>query len=66
MRRVWWIDVLECPECQGRMRILAAIHSREAIRAILECLDLSSRARPIAPAEAEPEPDDVDPDLGPA
>ena len=40
-------------------------NSREAIRAILECLDLPSRAPPIAPAEAEPEPDDMDPDLGP-
>ena len=48
------------------MRILAAIHSREAIQAILECLGLPSRAPPIAPAEAEPEPDDVDPFLDPA
>ena len=45
------------------MSILAAIHSREAI---LECLDLPSRDPPIAPADAEPEPDDLDPDLGPA
>ena len=48
------------------MRILAAIRSPEAIRAILECLDLPSRAPSIASAEAEPEPDDVDPDLDPA
>ncbi len=26
MRRVWSIDVLQCPQCGGRMRILAAIH----------------------------------------
>jgi hypothetical protein len=43
------------------MRILAAIHSPEAIRGILECLGLPTRAPPIAPAlelfeEAEPEP----------
>ena len=37
----------------GRMRILAAIHSSEAIRAILECLGLPSRAPPIGPAAAE-------------
>ena len=66
LKRVFRADVFECPECHGHMRILAAIHSREAIRAILECLDLPSRAPPIAPAEAEPEPDDMDPDLGPA
>ena len=45
---------------------VAAIHSREAIQAILECLGLPSRAPPVAPAEAEPEPDDVDPFLDPA
>jgi hypothetical protein len=34
------------------MRIVAAIHPPEAIRAILECLGLPSRAPPIAaPAE---------------
>ena len=35
MRRVWDLDVLECPRCFGRMRILAAIHSSVAIRKIL-------------------------------
>ena len=59
MRRVFEVDVLECPRCTGRMRILAAIHSIEAIRAILECLGLPTRAPPIAPpleASQEPEP----------
>ena len=50
MHRVWAIDVLECPRCLGRMRILAAIHPPDAIRAILECLGLPSRAPPIASA----------------
>jgi len=49
MRRVFEVDVLACPRCAGQMRILAAIHSTEAIRAILECLGLP-RAPPIAPA----------------
>jgi len=49
------------------LRILAAIHSPEAIRAILECLGLPSRAPPIAPAALDPETDgiehmDFDPD----
>jgi len=61
MRRVFEVDVLACPRCAGRMRILAAIHSPEAIRAILECLGLPTRAPPIAPAlelfeEPEPQP----------
>ena len=31
-RRVFAIDVLECPRCGGRLRILAAIQSPDAIR----------------------------------
>ncbi len=61
MRRVFELDVLQCPRCTGPMRILAAIHSTEAVRAILECLGLPTRAPPIAPAvelfeEREPHP----------
>ena len=47
MHRVWAMDVLECPRCLGQMRILAAIHPPDTIRAILECLGLPSRAPPI-------------------
>ena len=50
MRRVFAIDVLECPRCGGRLRILAAIQSPDAIRKILDCLGLPSRAPPIRPA----------------
>ena len=54
MKRVWALDVLECPRCQGRMRILAAaIHSPDAIGKILECLGLPSRAPPVSPAVPE-------------
>ena len=38
MRRVFAFDVLQCPKCQGRRRVLTAIHSPEAIQAILKCL----------------------------
>ena len=48
MRRVFSIDVLECPRCGGRMRILAAINPPDAIRKILDCLGLPSRPPPIA------------------
>ena len=51
MRRVWAIDVLECSACHGRMKILAAVHSPEAIRAI----GLPSRAPPVAAAAPERE-----------
>ena len=50
MRRVFAIDVLECPRCGGRLRILATIQSPDAIRKILDCLGLPSRAPPIRPA----------------
>jgi hypothetical protein len=48
MRRVFSIDVLECPRCGGRIRILAAINPPDAIRKILDCLGLPSRPPPIA------------------
>ena len=50
MRRVFEVDVLECPACHGRMRILASIHPPESTRAILECLGLPTRAPPLSPA----------------
>ena len=50
LHRVFSIDVLECPKCSGRMRILAAINPPEAIRKILDCLGIPSRAPPIAAA----------------
>jgi len=60
MRRVFAADVLECPECRGRMRILAAIHSWSAIRAILECPGLPARPPPIAPPDPDPDRLDID------
>jgi len=42
------------------MSFLAAIHLREAIRAILECLGLPSRAPPIAAAGLDPEADGIE------
>jgi hypothetical protein len=50
LRRVFAIDVLRCPDCGGRMRILAAIHPPEATQAILACLGLPARAPPTLPA----------------
>ncbi len=54
MRRVLAIDVLRCPRGGGRMRVLAAIHTPRATRAILECLALPSRAPPTEPPAVEP------------
>jgi len=46
------------------MRILAAIHSPEAIRAILVCLGLPSRAPPLAAADPERGDDRLAPGFG--
>ena len=53
LKRVFEFDVLECPECGGRMRMLCAINPPEAIRRIHDCLGLPSRASPISPAVEE-------------
>jgi len=53
LKRVFEVDVLRCGRRGARMRILADIHSPDAIRAILDCLGLPSRAPPIAPAMEE-------------
>ena len=54
MRRAFDIDVLACPRCGGRMRLIATVEDPEAIRAILAALALSperaDRAPPFAAA----------------
>jgi hypothetical protein len=55
MARVFELDVLCCPRCGGRMRIMAAIDSPEAIAKILACLGLPIRPPPLTPAEPDPE-----------
>jgi hypothetical protein len=54
MRRVFAVDVLECPACGGPMRILAAIHDPDTVRAILESMGLPSRAPPNLPPRPDP------------
>jgi len=58
MRRVFAIDVLECPRCHGAMQILAVIHPPDTTAAILACLNLPTRAPPTQPASPEEEPVD--------
>jgi hypothetical protein len=55
MRRVFAIDVLGCPRCQGPMKILAPIHPPDTTRKILQCLGLPARPPPIAPARPDPQ-----------
>ena len=54
MRRVFALDVLECPPpCGGRLRILAAIHDRDVARAILDCLESAVPAASPLPARTD-------------
>jgi hypothetical protein len=48
MARVFALDVLECPRCGSRMRILAAIEDLVVARKILDSLGLPSRPPPVA------------------
>ncbi|MCP4140331.1 MAG: hypothetical protein GY755_08595, partial [Chloroflexi bacterium] len=57
MRRVFERDVLECPRCQGRMKLIATITDPRVVSAILRHLGLSARAPPISPARPAPEPE---------
>jgi hypothetical protein len=59
MRRGLDIDVLECPDCGGRLRFVAAILLSSAIRRILRHLGLPSDPVGLAPPQAPPELDDA-------
>ena len=53
MERVFEFDVLACPRCGAKMRILAAIDAPDAIRKILSCLGVPTRAPPIEQAQPQ-------------
>ena len=53
LKRVFELDILVCPRCGGRMRVLCAINSQPAIQKILACIGLPSRAPPIARAKPD-------------
>jgi len=47
---VFEIDMAHCPNCGGRLKIIAAILEQPAIEKILSHLGLQARAPPRAPA----------------
>jgi hypothetical protein len=46
MKRVILVDVLQCENCGGPMKLIAAIDRRELIEKVLQCVGLISRAPP--------------------
>lgn len=55
MRRAFGVDVLQCPHCGGRLRLLAAVVSPPAIRAILTSLGLPTEAPEPRPSRGPPD-----------
>jgi hypothetical protein len=59
LRKVFAIDVLTCPRCQGRLELIAFIAEPTIARRILDHLGLASQAPPIARARSPDEPPDA-------
>jgi Putative transposase len=51
LKRVFLEDVLKCPRCSGRMKIIATVTEPEVVRKILRCLALPADPPPAAPAK---------------
>jgi hypothetical protein len=49
MQRAFGVDVLACPRCAGRLRLVATVEDPHAVWAILESLGLPAEASPPAP-----------------
>jgi uncharacterized protein YbaR (Trm112 family) len=59
LRRSFEVDVLQCPRCRGRLRVLAVLAERERVRRILAHLGAATEAPPMARAR-DPTDDNVD------
>ncbi len=55
MRRSFGMDVLACPKCGARMRVIACVTKRSAVRAILESLGMADEAAGLGPARSPPD-----------
>ena len=54
MRRVFDLDVLACPRCGGRLRVIATIQDPAVARTILAHLGLALSPEPPGPAPPAP------------
>jgi hypothetical protein len=59
LRRVFLGDVLDCPKCHGRMRLVAAVMEAAAVERILCHFGREPRAPSLTPARAPPERDPI-------
>ena len=56
MRRTLGLDVLSCPECSGRMRVIATIEKPETAAKILRAMGLPAEAPEVMPSRLRPPP----------
>jgi len=54
MQRAFGVDVLACPRCAGRLRLVATVDDPQIIRAILESLGLPAEVPPPDPPQPPP------------
>jgi hypothetical protein len=54
LARVWAVDVLRCPRCDGKMRVIAALSDPTVVARVLAHLDLPTALPCPAPARAPP------------
>jgi hypothetical protein len=53
LKRVFNLDLTQCPHCGGELRIVAAILQRQTIEKILNHLGLEAQPPPRAPARGQ-------------
>jgi hypothetical protein len=53
LKRVFNLDLEHCPNCGGKLKVIAAILERPSIEKILNHLGLEARAPPRAPARGQ-------------
>lgn len=54
LRRVFLFDILSCPDCGGRLRLVATIQERAVVEKILLHLGLPGAVPSPAPARSPP------------
>ncbi len=64
LRKVFSLDVLACPECGGRMELVAFIAEAAVARKILDHLGLASTGPPLTRMSAPEEAGDPGPEYG--
>ncbi len=55
LQKVFAVDVLACPDCGGRLKLIAFVADASVAGRILDHLGLDSRGPPLARAQAPPE-----------